>query len=119
MTNSRLTDPEVLEFRYPVVVEKVQVREHSGGIGKWNGGNGIVRQLRFTEDVTLSILSQHRKEAPYGMNSGQPGEVGRQFLVRSSGELVPLEGCVTIEVKEGESIRIETPGGGGYGKPIT
>ncbi|MCK5102392.1 MAG: hydantoinase B/oxoprolinase family protein, partial [Cyclobacteriaceae bacterium] len=116
MTNTRITDPEVMEFRYPVVLEEMKIRKNSGGKGKWNGGNGIVRQIKFEENVILTILSQHRTEQPYGMDGGLPGKAGSQVLIRSSGEKVKLKGIETIEVKKGDVIRIETPGGGGYGE---
>ncbi|MCK5277708.1 MAG: hydantoinase B/oxoprolinase family protein, partial [Cyclobacteriaceae bacterium] len=115
MTNTRITDPEVMEFRYPVLLEEMKIRKNSGGKGKWNGGNGIVRQIKFEENVILTILSQHRKEQPFGMDGGLPGKAGSQVLIRSSGEKVKLKGIETIEVKKGDVIRIETPGGGGYG----
>lgn len=116
MTNTRITDPEVMEFRYPVLLEEMKIRKNSGGKGKWNGGNGIVRQIKFEEDVILTILSQHRVERPFGMDGGLPGKPGSQILIRSSGERIKLKGIETIEVKKGDVIRIETPGGGGYGE---
>ena len=116
MTNTRITDPEVFELRYPVIVEEMGIRKDSGGQGEWCGGDGIVRQLRFKENVILTLLSQHRKERPYGMNGGEPGTTGKQILMRANGETIELNGLETIEVKEGDVLRIETPGGGGYGK---
>jgi len=115
MTNTKITDPEILEFRYPVVLEKMGIRKGSGGGGKWKGGDGIVRQLRFEEDVILTVLSQHRIEKPFGMDGGLAGEPGRQIVIRNSGEEIQLRGIETIELKKGDRIRIETPGGGGYG----
>jgi 5-oxoprolinase (ATP-hydrolysing) len=115
MTNTKITDPEILEFRYPVVLEKMGIRKNSGGDGQWKGGNGIVRQLRFEEDVILTILSQHRVEKPFGMEGGQAGETGKQTVIRKSGEEIQLKGIDTIELRKGDRIRIETPGGGGFG----
>lgn len=116
MTNTRITDPEVFEFRYPVILEEMGIRKNSGGKGKWHGGDGIIRQLRFMEDVILTLLSQHRKERPYGMDGGEPGVTGKQMVVRANGEKIELKGLETIEIREGDVLRIETPGGGGYGK---
>jgi 5-oxoprolinase (ATP-hydrolysing) len=115
MTNTKITDPEILEFRYPVVLEKMGIRKNSGGDGQWKGGNGIVRQLRFEEDVILTILSQHRVEKPFGMEGGQAGETGKQTVIRKSGEEIQLKGIDSIELRKGDRIRIETPGGGGFG----
>ena len=115
MTNTKITDPEVLEFRYPVMLERIAVRHGSGGKGRWHGGNGIVRQIRFLEDVTLSLLSQHRKVAPYGMAGGEAGAVGKQTVIRADGSELEIEGITTVELKKGDAIRIETPGGGGWG----
>jgi len=116
MTNTKITDPELLEFRYPVVLEKFEIREKSGGKGKWRGGNGIVRQLRFREEVVLTILSQHRNEKPYGMEQGQSGKTGKQVLMKASGEIIEMKGIDTVKAKKNDVVRIETPGGGGYGK---
>jgi len=115
MTNTRITDPEILEFRYPVILEKMEIRKGSGGKGAWNGGDGIIRQLLFTDDVVLTILSQHRNEKPYGMQGGESGMPGKQMVIRKSGEHLSLGGIETIELKKGDRIIIETPGGGGYG----
>lgn len=115
MTNTRITDPEVLEHRYPVLVERFAVRGGSGGRGRWHGGDGAVRELRFLEPMSVSLLTQHRKERPYGMEGGLPGEPGRQRLLRTSGEeveLSPVDGC---EVGPGDRLILETPGGGGWG----
>ena len=117
MTNTKITDPEVLEHRYPVILEKMEIRKNSGGKGHWKGGDGIKRKMKFREDVTLTILSQHRKIAPYGMEQGNPGAVGKQVVTRANGRKVVLNGIDTIEIKKGDTITIETPGGGGYGKP--
>ncbi len=115
MTNTRITDPEVLELRYPVRLERFAIRRGSGGAGRFPGGDGAVRELRFLEPVSLSLLSQHRVEAPYGLHGGAPGACGRQRLVRASGEEIELAGCDQAEVEPGDRLILETPGGGGWG----
>ncbi len=117
MTNTRITDPEVLELRYPVRLERFAVRHGSGGGGRFPGGDGVVRELRFTQPASLSILSQHRVEAPYGAGGGEPGRRGRQLLERAGGETVELGGCDQAEVEAGDRLILETPGGGGWGPP--
>jgi 5-oxoprolinase (ATP-hydrolysing) len=119
MTNSRLTDPEVLEWRFPVLVDSFAVRPGSGGAGRWRGGDGAVRRLRFREPMTVSTLSGHRRVPPYGMAGGQPGALGRNYVERADGSVVPLAGADSAEVGPGDVLVIETPGGGGYGSPIT
>lgn len=116
MTNTRITDPEIMEFRYPVRVIQMAVREKSGGIGKWHGGNGIVREILFEEDVTLNLLGQHRKVSPYGLKGGLSGEMAVQFIIRKSGEREILSGSEEVRLRKGDRIVIKTPGGGGYGK---
>jgi len=116
MTNSRLTDPEVLEWRYPVLLEAFSIRRGSGGTGKWRGGDGAVRRVRFLETMTAAILSGHRRIAPYGMAGGTPGQVGRNHVERASGEVVELQACDSIAMQPGDVFVIETPGGGGYGR---
>ncbi len=116
MTNSRLTDPEVLEARFPVRLESFTLRRGSGGAGLHRGGDGLVRRIRFLEPMTASILSNHRRVAPFGLAGGHPGKTGRNVLRRRDGSEVELPACVTVEVATGEAIVIETPGGGGYGK---
>ncbi|TMH25524.1 MAG: 5-oxoprolinase [Betaproteobacteria bacterium] len=118
MTNSRLTDPEVLEWRFPVLLESFEIRRGSGGAGRWRGGDGAMRRVRFLEPMTAAILSGHRRIAPYGMAGGSPGMTGRNRVCRAGGEVVELEGCDQIQVNSGDSFVIETPGGGGYGQPI-
>jgi 5-oxoprolinase (ATP-hydrolysing) len=115
MTNSRLTDPEVLEWRYPVLVDSFAVRAGSGGAGRWRGGDGAVRRLRFREPVTVSTLSGHRRVPPYGMAGGQPGALGRNYVERADGSVVELAGADSIEAGTGDVLVVETPGGGGYG----
>ncbi|MBT2396126.1 hydantoinase B/oxoprolinase family protein [Streptomyces sp. ISL-100] len=117
MTNSRLTDPEVLEWRYPVRLDGFSVREGSGGDGRWRGGCGVVRRIRFLEPMTVALLSGHRRVPPYGMAGGGPGATGSNLVERADGTLMPLEGCDTAEVGPGDVLVIRTPGGGGYGAP--
>jgi 5-oxoprolinase (ATP-hydrolysing) len=117
MTNSRLTDPEVLEFRYPVRVESYAIRRGSGGAGRWSGGDGGRRELRLLEPMTVTTLASHRRVAPYGMAGGQPGALGRHWVQRGDGTVVPMRGCDSVEVAAGDLFVIETPGGGGYGRP--
>jgi len=117
MTNSRLTDPEVLEWRFPVLLEEFAIRHGSGGPGQWRGGNGAVRRMRFLEPMTAAILSGHRIVPPYGMAGGGPGQVGRNYVLCASGGTVELQGSAKIEMHAGDVFVIETPGGGGYGLP--
>jgi len=114
MTNSRLTDPEVLEWRHPVLIEEFAVRAGSGGAGRWRGGDGAVRRVRFLEPMTAAILSGHRRVPPYGMAGGKPGAVGRNAVIRN-GSAVDLGACDKTEMNSGDVFVIETPGGGGYG----
>ncbi len=116
MTNSRLTDPEVLESRFPVLLEKFEIRDGSGGAGKWRGGNGVRRRLRFEESMTLSILSGRRKIAPHGQAGGCSGKLGRNWIEHVDGTRKSLPGCVSIDVSPGDVFEVETPGGGGFGK---
>ncbi|MFI6777190.1 hydantoinase B/oxoprolinase family protein [Nocardia sp. NPDC050412] len=115
MTNSRLTDPEVLEWRLPVLLEEFSVRAGSGGSGRWRGGDGAVRRLRFTEAVTVSTLSSHRRVPPYGMAGGAPGALGRNRIERANGTVQDLSGADSAHLDPGDVLVIETPGGGGYG----
>ncbi|PVC87605.1 hydantoinase B/oxoprolinase family protein [Streptomyces sp. CS014] len=115
MTNSRLTDPEILEWRLPVRLESFAVREDSGGAGRWHGGHGVERRIRFLEPVTIALLSGHRRVPPYGADGGEPGALGEQHIERAGGEVVPLEGCDTAELEAGDVLVVRTPGGGGYG----
>ncbi|MCG8506229.1 MAG: hydantoinase B/oxoprolinase family protein [Sphingomonadales bacterium] len=116
MTNSRLTDPEVLESRYPVLVEEFAVRRGSGGKGEFRGGDGAVRRIRFLQDMELAIVSGHRRIRPPGLVGGGPGALGRNRLVRADGTEQALEGADRTRVRAGDAVVIETPGGGGYGK---
>jgi 5-oxoprolinase (ATP-hydrolysing) len=116
MTNTRITDPEELEFRYPVLLRRFAIRRGSGGRGQWQGGDGIVREIEFLEPVDMTIMAQHRREAPYGLAGGKPGKRGRQYLVSKKG-MESIEGQHNCQMAPGDSIIIETPGGGGYGPP--
>lgn len=115
MTNTKLTDPEELERRYPVRLHRFTIREGSGGAGTWRGGDGIIRELEFLEPVQATLLSQHRVERPYGMDGGGPGQTGKQTLIEANGLETALPGIFTRPMQPGERIRIETPGGGGWG----
>ncbi|WP_327072277.1 hydantoinase B/oxoprolinase family protein [Kitasatospora purpeofusca] len=117
MTNSRLTDPEILEWRLPVLVEEFAVRPGSGGHGRWHGGDGALRRLRFREPVTASILSGHRRIPPYGMAGGSPGALGGNRVLRRDGTVESLPGCGSTDLRAGDVLEIRTPGGGGYGSP--
>ncbi|BAZ48597.1 hydantoinase B/oxoprolinase [Nostoc sp. NIES-4103] len=115
MTNSRLTDPEVLETRYPVLVESFSLRSDSGGKGEHSGGDGVVRRIRFLEPMTANILSNHRLIPPFGLNGAKPGQVGRNWIQRHDGTQENLDSIATVEMKPGDVFVIETPGGGGFG----
>ncbi|MGW4735630.1 hydantoinase B/oxoprolinase family protein [Streptomyces shenzhenensis] len=117
MTNSRLTDPEVLEWRLPVQLDAFAVRQGSGGSGQWPGGDGAVRRIRFHEAMTVSTLSQHRRVPPYGMAGGSPGALGANRVERADGSVTELGGSDSADVGPGDVLVIETPGGGGYGRP--
>ncbi|NWF59420.1 MAG: hydantoinase B/oxoprolinase family protein [Fischerella sp.] len=116
MTNSRLTDPEVLETRFPVQVESFSLRPDSGGKGKHSGGNGVIRRIKFLEAMTANILSGHRVIPPFGLNGGEAGKVGRNWIQRQNGTQENLDSTATVEMKPGDVFVIETPGGGGFGK---
>lgn len=115
MTNTRLTDPEVLEWRFPVLLESFAIRRGSGGAGRWRGGDGVVRRLRFREQMTAAILSTHRKVPPYGLNGAAAGAVGRNWVERADGTRIEFGGTQSIEMRPGDVFVIETPGGGGFG----
>ncbi|VXD18405.1 5-oxoprolinase [Planktothrix serta PCC 8927] len=116
MTNSRLTDPEVLEWRYPVLLQEFRIRENSGGLGQFQGGNGIIRKIQFLEKMTAGILSEHRIIPPFGLNGGQPGLVGKNYIIRNNRTIEQLTSTATVEMNINDSLVIESPGGGGYGK---
>lgn len=117
MTNSRLTDPEVLEWRFPVLLEHFGIRENSGGKGKYNGGNGVIRRIRFLEPMTAAILSNHRRISPFGLHGGGDGIVGKNYVERSDGTVEEIGSTGTVEMNAGDVFVIETPGGGGNGTP--
>lgn len=116
MTNSRLTDPEVLEWRYPVLLQEFRIRENSGGLGQFKGGNGMIRKVQFLEPMTAGILSEHRIIPPFGLNGGQPGLVGKNYVIRNDKTVEELDSTATVEMNINDIFVIETPGGGGYGK---
>ncbi len=115
MTNSRLTDPEVLEWRLPVLLESYAIRRGSGGAGQWRGGDGGVRRIRFREPMTVSLLTGHRRVPPYGMAGGEPGALARNVVERVDGAVVELAGNDVVDVAAGDVLVVETPGGGGFG----
>jgi 5-oxoprolinase (ATP-hydrolysing) len=118
MTNTRMTDPEVLELRFPVRVEEFAIRRGSGGRGRYCGGDGVVRRMRFLEPMTATILSSHRVTEPYGLDGGGSGLRGRNALLRHDGCLLELNGNDEVAVTAGDVCIIETPGGGGFGRPV-
>jgi 5-oxoprolinase (ATP-hydrolysing) len=117
MTNSRLTDPEVLEWRFPVRLEDFRIRRGSGGKGAHHGGDGVTRRVRFLKPMQATILSGHRRVAPYGMAGGEPGALGRNYVERADHTVDELLGADRTQMEVNDVFVIETPGGGGYGKP--
>lgn len=117
MTNTRLTDPEILEWRHPVRIEHFKVRQNSGGLGAQRGGDGVIRRLQFLEPMTVNVLSSRRKVAPYGVNGGNDGLVGVNRLLRADGTATELPGSTRVDVNPADCFEIETPGGGGFGSP--
>jgi 5-oxoprolinase (ATP-hydrolysing) len=117
MTNSRLTDPEVLEWRFPVRVRRFEIRRGSGGAGHRHGGDGIVRDIEFLGPMRAAILSNRRRVPPFGLHGGRPGACGRNYVLRANGTLEPLTATAAVELAAGDRFVIETPGGGGYGPP--
>ena len=115
MTNTAGTDPEILEHRYPVRLEKYEIRKNSGGDGQFKGGNGIERELTFLESVSLSVLTQHRKEQPYGLKGGEPGKSGKQWVERKNEQRKDLRSVDGSDLEPGDKFIIQTPGGGGFG----
>ena len=119
MTNSRLTDPEVLEWRFPVILEEFSIRRGSGGKGRHRGGDGAVRAIRFREKMTASILSTHRIVPPFGLDGGEAAACGENLIRRADGRIETLAGSDQVELDAGDTIVIRTPGGGGFGEPST
>lgn len=117
MTNTRGTDPEILEFRYPVRLDRYAVRQGSGGEGRHTGGSGIIREMTFLEPVRLTVLTQHRKEKPYGLCGGRPGKTGEQWVIYSDTNKEKLESTDGRGLEKGDRFILKTPGGGGFGKP--
>ncbi len=115
MTNSRLTDPEILEFRFPVLLEDFHIRKDSGGKGKWHAGNGTERTLRFLEEMDCAILSSHRQVPPHGLMGGEAGALGLTRVRRAGGSIETLSGCDQTRLKPGDAVIVTTPTGGGYG----
>jgi len=116
MTNSRLTDPEILETRFPVVLEDFHIRKGSGGRGKWSAGDGTQRTIRARERLDFAILSGHRRVRPFGLKGGEAGETGRNFVRRNDGRIEELPGSAHTVLEAGETFTVVTPTGGGYGK---
>jgi 5-oxoprolinase (ATP-hydrolysing) len=115
MTNTRATDPEVLEQRFPVIVEEFSIRRGSGGAGAHRGGDGVIRRLRFLEPMTATVLSLNRRTRPAGVAGGASGKAGRNAVIRADGSVEALNGNDQREMAAGDVFIIETPGGGGYG----
>lgn len=117
MTNTRITDPEILERRYPVILRKFQLRENSGGVGLYKGGDGIEREIEFLKNFKVSILSERRVFAPFGILGGSNGERGENiYYSKKKNNFVNIGSKNSVEVYPGDKIIIKTPGGGGYGK---
>lgn len=116
MTNTRITDAEVLETRYPVQLERFAIRRGSGGQGQWNGGDGLIRHYRFLKPVEVSLLTQRRVLEPFGLEGGTAGAMGRNLRVTGSGEQVAMSGAASFTAQAGEGLILKTPGGGGWGK---
>ncbi len=115
MTNSRITDPEVLEWRFPVILEQFSIRKNSGGQGKFKGGNGVLRKIKFLSPMIVSILSSHRIHPPFGLHGGCVGAVGENKVIRFNGEIINLEACSQVTMQKDDCLQIKTPAGGGYG----
>jgi len=117
MTNTRMTDAEILELRYPVVVEEFAIRRGSGGRGRHNSGDGTRRAIRFRQPMHVAMLSGYRTIPPPGLNGGAPGQCGRNTIRRADGTVLDLGGCGEVDVATGDVLMIETPTGGGFGTP--
>jgi 5-oxoprolinase (ATP-hydrolysing) len=118
MTNTHLTDPEILEWRFPVLLEQFAIRHDSGGSGEYRGGDGVVRRIRFLETMTANIISSHRQIPPYGLQGGSAAKVGHNWVQRVDGRVEELGSCAQVEMYPGDVFIIETPGGGGYGREL-
>ena len=116
MTNTRITDPEIMEHRYPIRLQRFQIRKNSGGKGAFHGGDGLIREYEFLEDMELSLLTQHRVVSPYGMEGGEPGSRGEQWLIKPNGQKIKLDGITNLKVSKKDVLLLKTPGGGGFGK---
>ena len=116
MTNSRMTDPEVMETRFPVIVEEFSIRKGSGGAGRWRGGDGATRRVRFREPMAANILANRRRIAPKGLAGGEDAAPGRNRVERADGRVEELAATGSADLAAGDAFVIETPGGGGYGK---
>ncbi len=115
MTNTRITDPEIMEHRYPVVLNRFEIRKGSGGKGRYRGGDGVIRELKFLDSLSLSVLSQHRNTGPYGLNGGEDGKPGEQYIIYADGRIRKLGSIDGAEVGKGDVFVIKTPGGGAFG----
>jgi 5-oxoprolinase (ATP-hydrolysing) len=118
MTNSKLTDPEVLEWRFPVILKSFEIKAGSGGKGQHCGGNGVIRKVQFLEHMTANIISSHRQVPPYGLAGGGSAQVGNNRVEHADGSVTQLSGVDQIQLSPGDVFVIETPGGGGYGDPV-
>lgn len=117
MTNTRITDPEILENRYPIILNKFCLRDDmSGGRGLFNGGEGVQRELLFRKPVTLSVLTERRVLEPYGMAGGKPGKCGLNLLIKQDGRIINLGAKTAVDVQTGDIFSMKTPGGGGFGE---
>ena len=118
MTNSRITDPEILEANFPVLLQKFSIRRDCGGQGKYSGGNGVTREITFLEPMVVSILSNCRRISPHGLNGGSSGMRGENILITTDQAITILGSDCELDVKKGDTVKINTPGGGGYGDPL-
>jgi len=117
MTNSRLTDAEILELRFPVLIESFSIRKGSGGKGRHNGGDGVVRRIRFLKAMNAAILSNHRRIAPFGLDGGGAGQTGLNCVERKDGRVETLGATDSVLLEDGDVFVLKTPGGGGFGTP--
>lgn len=116
MTNTRITDPEIMEYRYPIRLDSFRIRENSGGKGRFKGGDGVIREISFLAPVSLSVLTQHRSVKPYGLHGGEEGKAGKQFVITFDGKKIPLRSIDGYPIQKGDQLTIYTPGGGGFEK---